>query len=121
PIFLSPAWDSISGYRGRPIQLAQEEKEPYGQEMVASVGPVLMAPRYEIIVFNAAETYFLRAEAAFAGITGENAEELYVQGIRTSMEQYDVAEEEIDEFLTEEGVVYGGSDEERFEKIVTQK
>lgn len=121
PVFFNPAADDSTLYRARPIQLAQEQKGVYGSDSVASVGPLLNADVYEIIVFNAAETYLLRAEAAFAGITGENAEDMYVTGIEMSMEQYDVPEAEVTEFLNEPGVVYEGSDEERFEKIVTQK
>jgi hypothetical protein len=121
PIFFTPSSDGQNSYRGRPIQLAQEQKEPYGQEMVASVGPLLMADTYDIIVFNAAETYFLRAEAAFANLTGENAQELYTKGIEKSMEQYGVEQSEVEEFLSKEGVVYTGTEEELFEKIVTQK
>jgi hypothetical protein len=121
PVFFTPSQDGEESYRGRPIQLAQGQKEPYGQEMVASVGPLLNADIYEIIVMNAAEVFFLRAEAAFANITGEDAEELYLMGIQHSMEQYNVDESEVADFLNEEGVVLEGSDEEQFEKIVTQK
>lgn len=121
PIFLTPSTDGQESYRGRPIQLAQEQKDPYGQDMVASVGPVLMAPTYDIIIFNAAETYLLRAEAAHAGITTENAGDLYRTGIEKSMEQYGVPAAEVAEFLTNAGVVLTGTTEEQFEKIVTQK
>src|SRR5690606_25390762 len=105
----------------RPIQLLQEEKEPYGQDMVASVGPLLKERIYEIIVMNAAEVYFLRAEAAFADITGENENELYRMGIQASMEQYNVAQAEISEFLNQDAGTLSGSEEEQFEQIINQK
>src|SRR5690606_36045942 len=111
PTLLTPALDGIGGYRGRPIQLLQEEKEPYGQDMVASVGPLLKERIYEIIVMNAAEVYFLRAEAAFADITGENENELYRMGIQASMEQYNVAQAEISEFLNQDAGTLSGSEE----------
>jgi len=121
PTLLTPALDGIGGYRGRPIQLLQEEKEPYGQDMVASVGPLLKERIYEIIVMNAAEVYFLRAEAAFADITGENENELYRMGIQASMEQYNVAQAEISEFLNQDAGTLSGSEEEQFEQIINQK
>ncbi len=121
PVFFTPSIDSVKSYRGRPIQLAQEQKDPYGQDMVASVGPYLMAETYDIIVFNAAETHFLRAEAAFAGITTEDAAEQYYTGIEMSMQQYNVPEAQVTEFLNDPGVVYEGGDEVKFEKIITQK
>jgi hypothetical protein len=121
PVFFKPSTDGQASYRARPIQLLQNEKDPYGQDMVASAGPILTAPTYDIIVFNAAETFFLRAEAAFAGITSENVQEMYQTGIQRSMEQYKVDQSAITAFLSREGVVLQGTDEQRFEKIVTQK
>lgn len=121
PIFMTPALDGSGSYRGRPIQLLQEEKDPYGQEMVASVGPLLKDDTYEIIVLNAGEVYLLRAEAAFADITAEDENELYRLGIETSMEQYEVDAAEIADFLSQPVGTLNGTDEEQFEQIVTQK
>lgn len=121
PVLLSPALDGSGSYRGRPIQLLQEEKEPYGQEMVASIGPLLKEETYEIIVMNAAEVYFLKAEAAFAEITGEDANQQYRMGIQASMEQYNMPEGNIEEFLSQEAGTLMGAQEEQFEQIVTQK
>ena len=121
PILLSPALDGSGSYRGRPIQLLQEEKEPYGQESVSSVGPILKAETYDIIVMNAAEVYFLRAEAAFADITGEDANQLYRTGIQTSMEQYKVPPSEITGFLNQSVGNLNGSEEAQFEQIINQK
>lgn len=121
PIFLTPALDGSGSYRGRPIQLLQEQKDPYGQDMVASVGPLLKTQTYEIVILNAAEVYFLRAEAAFAGITGEDANGMYRSGIRTSMEQYNIAEPEISRFLSQDIGTLSGTDEAQFEQIINQK
>src|SRR5690606_7205409 len=99
----------------------QEEKEPYAQESVASVGPILKAETYEIIVMNAAEVYFLRAEAAFANITGEDANQLYRMGIQTSMEQYEVSPNEITGFLNQPVGNLNGTEEAQFEQIINQK
>jgi len=119
PIFFTPSQHPESPYRGRPIQLTQEQKVPY--EEVATMGPVLKADTYEIIVMNAAEVYFLRSEAAFANITNESTENLYITGIERSMEQYNVDEADVTDFLNHEKVVLNGTNEEQFEKISTQK
>ncbi len=127
PVFFKPATDSISptpykgSYRGRPIQLSQEQKDPYGQDMVASAGPVLTAPIYQIIVMNAAEVYLLRAEAALANITSEDKTEMYLQGIHRSMEQYGISDANVTEFLSQNVGTLSGTDEAQFGKIVTQK
>lgn len=121
PIFFTPSQDGENSYRGRPIQLTQDQKEPYSGTMVASAGPILKDATYEIIVLNAAEVFFLRSEAAFANITNESAEQLYITGIERSLEQYDVEESEVTDFLNNENVVLSGTDEEQFEKISTQK
>ncbi len=121
PVFFTPAEVDSTSYRGRPIQLAQEQKEPYGQDTVASVGPLLKDETYEIIVLNAAEVHFLRSEAAFANITGEDAEEMYLLGIQSSMGQYNVVEDDVNNFLNQDVGSLSGSEEEQFEKIVTQK
>lgn len=121
PILASPALDGSGSFRGRPIQLLQEEKEPYGQEMVASVGPLLKEETYDIIVMNAAEVHFLKAEAAFSGITGEDANQLYKMGIQASMGQYEIPETAIQDFLSGATGTLMGTEEEQFEKIITQK
>jgi hypothetical protein len=121
PIFFSPAIKNPNTYRGRPLQLNQVQKVPYPQDSVSSVGPILKAPIYEIIVMNAAEVDFLRAEAAFANITSGNANTLYRSGIQKSMAQYGVPQADITEFLNQGVGSLTGTDEEKFEKISTQR
>ncbi|MFB6248033.1 MAG: SusD/RagB family nutrient-binding outer membrane lipoprotein [Salinibacter sp.] len=56
-------------------------------------------------VMRAAEAYFLRAEGALEGWSmGGTAEELYNQGIRTSLreDRFDVSEQEIDAYINRE-------------------
>lgn len=76
------------------------------------------APQYQMA---AAEVYFLRAEAALFGISTEDANELYREGIRHSFEQWTVSLEVSDAYLSE--VAYAslsGTQEEMFEQISTQ-
>lgn len=70
---------------------------------------------------NAAEVYFLRAEAALASLTSENAEEMYRQGIQKSLEQYAVAPAEIATYLGSSEGNLSGTMEEQLEDIIVQK
>lgn len=54
------------------------------------------------------EVLFLRAEAAAKGWTGENAADLYRQGIRASMEQWGISDAEITAYLAQPAVAYAG-------------
>ena len=121
PIFFTPAIKNPNTYRGRPIQLLQEQKDPYPQDSVASVGPLLKAETYDIIVMNAAEVLLLKAEAALANITTEDENALYRSGIQASMEQYGVDQADVDDFLSQPVGTLSGTEEEQFEQIVTQK
>lgn len=120
PIFAEPISDGVS-FRGRPIQLLQEEKDAYPDEEVSAVGPMLKAPTVEIVVMNAAEVYFLRAEAALAGITGEDENEMFRMGIESSLQQYGIAQAEIDAFMAQPVATLSGTEEEQLEQIIEQK
>jgi hypothetical protein len=120
PLFAEPIANGVS-FRGRPIQLLQDEKDAYPDENVSAVGPLLKAEKYEIIVMNAAEVYFLRAELALAGITGEDEATLYRQGIEASLNQYNVDQDEIDAFMAGEAGTLTGTEEEQLELIINQK
>lgn len=65
PILVDPIQNDGVSFRGRPLQLLEEEKGAYGEFSTSGVGPLLKAEVYDIIVMNAAEVYFLRAEAAW--------------------------------------------------------
>lgn len=73
------------------------------------------------LILTSGEAYFLRAEAALKGFGGD-ANALYQEGIRQSMLLWDVAEEDISEFLA--GSPMGslsGSVDEMLEKISVQR
>ncbi len=48
-------------------------------------------------------------------------EQFYEEGINHAMLYYEIPQNEIDSYKTNEGVAYGGSEEENLEKIITQK
>src|SRR3712207_4910127 len=95
---------------------------------------------------RASEVYFLLAEAALRNMTGDNAEELYKKGIAMSFEENGVSASELDTYInsglipakysvkvynptlsvaenapTNATVKWGGSTENKLEKIMIQK
>lgn len=120
PIFLIPASDSVSGYRGRPIAVLPDEKN-YTLENSASQQQFFREAVYPIMVMNAAEVSFLRAEAALAGYTTENAQALFTKGITQSLEQFKASAAATTAYLASAATVLKGSQEEKLEQIITQK
>lgn len=71
-------------------------------------------------ILTASEVWFLRAEAALFNIISGDANDLYQMGIRTSLEQWEVADTTIDKYLTEPHTTLAGTQEEMFEQIGLQ-
>lgn len=66
----------------------------------------------DLLVFCAAETAFLRAEAALKGWGGD-AKSFYEQGIRLSMTQYNVSQDKIEAYITDEESIPGSHSDPR--------
>ena len=68
-----------------------------------------------------AESCFLRAEAAYRGLTDENAEYLYNLGIRAAMEMYGVSDDsnQIEDYINQAEIKYNSTN--GLEQIITQK
>lgn len=74
------------------------------------------------IILTTAEAYFLRAEAAVRGLSSENAQEMYQEGIRQSMQFWTVSDADIASFMDNSSMAQlGGSMDEMLEKIATQR
>ncbi|MDH7444530.1 SusD/RagB family nutrient-binding outer membrane lipoprotein [Aquimarina sp. 2201CG14-23] len=72
-------------------------------------------------VFSAAESYFLQAEAALLGYSG-NAQSLYEQGIRASMSFWGVPSGDIESFILNESIVtLTGSTEQQLNSVWNQR
>ena len=119
-IFSSPASDGTSGYRGRPIALGPNEKT-YSEGNVAMLATRFRSPVFPIIVMNSAEVYFLRAEAALAGLSTENAQDLYQKGITQSLDQYQVVAADVKTYLGSTAALLAGTVEQKLEQIIVQK
>lgn len=120
PIFIVPATDSVSGYRGRPIAVLPDEKD-YTIENSASQQQYFREAVYPIIVMNAAEVSLLRAEAALAGYTSENAQTFFTKGITQSLTQFKAPQTAITAYLASPSATLKGSQEEKLEQIILQK
>lgn len=121
-VFISPASIGAAGYRGRPMTLHTDQKLRYGNDSTAVLPLTFQQAVQDIIIFNAAEVYFLRAEAALAGLSGEDAEAMYRAGIEASLEQYNVVAGEIAGYLASPaGSLSGPTEEEDLENIIVQK
>lgn len=119
--FADPATDGVSGYKGRPMCLFTDEKPPYGDVNSAYLDYFFRTPVFDIQVMNAAEVAFLRAEAALVGLSSEDAEAMYRNGIELSMSQYNVAAGDIVDYLAGEYGSLEGSEEEQLREIIIQK
>ncbi len=110
----------------------------------ANHSKVYVSQKTSPILMTAAEVWFLRAEAALRGWTGESAEACYRQGVAASFGQWKVTTG-VDEYLDSDNVgadyadaidpanniaarcqvsprwLERASDEEKLEKIITQK
>jgi hypothetical protein len=121
PVFAKPAVAPTVGYRGVPIQLTDEQKHRYINDSTSLMGDAFLQPVINIIVINAAEVYFLRAEAALAGLSSEDAQDLYGKGIQASMDQYGIDPGQTASYLASAAGTLAGTDEEKLEQLITQK
>lgn len=121
PIYAKVAPIPAAGYRGAPIQMLQNESNRYIGDSVSLMGDYFLQPVFKKILINAAEVYFLRAEAALAGLSSEDEQTLYTTGIQTAMEQYEVASGDITAYLASPAGTLTGTEEEKLEQIIVQK
>lgn len=122
PVFANPSPVPGVGYRGRPMCLFSDQKPRYGNDSVATYKMTFINPAVPIIVMNAAEVYFLRAEASLAGLSSEDMEQMYRSGIESSLDQYNVATADVNSYLSSPAATLsGGTPEEDLENIIVQK
>ncbi|MFT3702122.1 MAG: SusD/RagB family nutrient-binding outer membrane lipoprotein [Agriterribacter sp.] len=122
PIFADLPNVASLGYRGRPMTLLGAEKPRYSFDSTAKLPMSFQEAVHDIIVMNAAEVYFLRAEAALTDLSTEDAQQMYHNGISASLEQYDVDATASSNYLSSSaGSIATGTDEEKLENIIVQK
>lgn len=117
PVYLKP--NINDEYIGRAINMDPDEKEAYTE--VARMDDAFIQAEFDFNAMLAAEVSFLRAEAALAGLSSENANDLFKEGIQLSMEQYGVDTGDITTFLASAAGSLAGTEEEKLEQIIVQK
>lgn len=106
-------------YIGRPINMDADEKAAFPGP--ARLDEAFIQAQYHFNVLLASEVSFLRAEAALTGLSSENANDLYREGIELSMDQYGVDAGEVSTFMGSAVGSLSGNTEEQLEQIIVQK
>lgn len=79
-------------------------------------------PAREVVWLGYAESWFLRAEAALRGWSNDDVDECYTEGIKASMEYYNISESDYSDYLNHVKKPADYTDkEEKLERIITQK
>jgi hypothetical protein len=119
PVFVKPNNDGE--FVGIPNGLGDENFSDWDKANTSIPGDVLIARGTPIYELTAAEVYFLRAEAALFNLGPGDANLLYREGIRKSMEQWGIDVTEIENFLANEPeATLSGTEEQQFEQIGNQ-
>ncbi|MCG6188605.1 SusD/RagB family nutrient-binding outer membrane lipoprotein [Maribellus maritimus] len=93
----------------------------FSQSMYCYPAEALYAKDRPSYFLCADEVAFLKAEAALFGLGTGDANAFYQEGIQKAMEKWNVPQDQITTFLTNEAeAMLTGSDEEKFEQISTQ-
>jgi hypothetical protein len=108
-------------YKGFINGLNDQEQSKYQWDDFSNPKPALYAKDMSQNLMCASEVWFLRSEAALFSLAPGDANQLYQEGIRKTMLQWNVPAAEIAEFLsTEPEATLNGSDENKFRQIATQ-
>ena len=108
-------------YRARPINPSGPINARYSRDSVSFIGAFFEASRFTFNMLTAAEVSFLKAEAVLEGLANGDANALYRDGIRRAMEQYNVPETAINNFMAESVATLNGTNEQKLEQIIVQK
>lgn len=121
PIYCTPS--ATGQYRGVPMtNPGVDIVNRYTYDSIAHFGRIFYNQSYPIMVMNAAEVYFIRAEAALRGLSTEDAGQLYKTGISASLMQWNVDATVAANYLaTPAGTLSGGTMEGDLESIAVQK
>lgn len=77
-----------------------------GFNKTSDIGAVFTATTAPAVLFNAAELWFIKAEAAQVGLLSGDAAALYTQAVTTSLKQYNVSDLNVAAYLAQPSVVY---------------
>lgn len=104
-IYAAPARDT-NIIIGVTNGLSADSASSLGFNKTSDVGTVFTAAFAPAVFFNAAEMWFIKAEAAERGLLTGDAANLYRLAVTTAMEQYGVSAERIAAYLSQPKVIY---------------
>ncbi len=106
-------------HNGQPHGLLSEQYDSYFRPNYSNIGSFFAQPNTPLYLLTAAESAFLKAEAAHRGFIAGSAEEYYNEGIRVSFEQFEITDEQIiSDYLSGEAAF---DPAEALEQIWTQR
>ena len=115
-------------YIGQPTRLNGDIKHMLDRNLWSEPSAIVTNahnsgnPIYPRIIFPAAESHFLIAEAIVQGLAQGNAESFYQDGLRYAMALWNVPQGEVENFIaTSDMAKLNGTTEQNMEKIATQK
>lgn len=114
-------------YVGQPVRLNGDIYPFAKNEFFSAPAPIITNPKgsseiFPEIVMSSADVFFMRATAAALGITAEDAQSLYEQGITQAMKLWDVSDAEISNYLNNSPMAtLDGTQEEKIRKITIQR
>lgn len=77
-----------------------------GLNKTSDIGDVFRANDAPAVLFNAAEMWFIKAEAAQRGLLSGDAAAFYTKAVTTSLKQYNVSDLNVAAYLAQPSVVY---------------
>jgi hypothetical protein len=93
PVYANKPTDpSVTNYVGVPSGLTNSDANNLGFAKTSKPGSYFSAPATPSVIVNYAEVLFGRAEAAARSFTTENAEDLYNQAIKASLNQFGITD-----------------------------
>ncbi|WP_018614822.1 SusD/RagB family nutrient-binding outer membrane lipoprotein [Segetibacter koreensis] len=98
-----------TNYVGIPNGLTTGDANNLGFAKTSRPGAYFTAPHAPAVIISYAEVLFDRAEAAARGFTSENAADLYAQAIQASLRQYGIADNDINNYLTQPSVAFNAA------------
>lgn len=116
PIYAAPTQDPTpQTYIGIPNGLLVGDASAMGFTKTSRPGSYFLAAHAPAVIMSYAEVLFDRAEAAARGFTNENAATLYKAAITASLQQYNISQNDIDQYLAQQEVQY---DPNNFKKSI---
>jgi|GEM_PF-144812 len=120
PIYCKPA-QTDGEYRGNVINRREGFRWFHFNDNISHLGDRFLQSDQPINVITYSEVEFNKAEIFHAGLASGDAEEAYRNGLRASLEFYEVDSGDIEDFLASSAGSLTGSDEDILRQISTQR